>query len=62
MFRQLSHLSPATQLVGMSEVFTHLMEHPQLVGLECSNDGVQHSAVVEQHEIAFVPVLCVDEL
>jgi hypothetical protein len=38
------------------------VEHPKLVGGERSDDGMEQAAVVEENEVAFVPVLGVDEL
>lgn len=47
-------------LVGRSEVA--LVEHAQLVGRECADDGVQNAAVMEEHEVVLLPVVRVDEL
>ena len=44
-----------------SEV-TYLMEHAQLVRLECADDRVQQTPIMEENEITFLPILRVDEL
>lgn len=38
------------------------MKHPQLVRLKRSDYGVQESSIVKQDEVAFLPVLRVDQL
>ena len=39
-----------------------LVERAHLVGLERTNDRVQHAAVMEEHEVLLVPVVRIHEL
>lgn len=41
---------------------THLVEHSQLIRLECADDRVQDTPIVEQYQISFFPILRVTQL
>jgi hypothetical protein len=45
-----------------NELAAHLMKHPNLILLERSNNAMQHSSIMEQRQVLFLPIDGVDEL